>query len=132
MMDVKPYKLPKMSSDEVSELLDRERICRIAFKGAEFPYLAPFQYVRMGGALYFHFTDYGRKMGELERVEDAGERADAINRIAEMGRSGLSENFLAAHGFPAENGWETLSEDKPMVILKLERISDTIGLRSPT
>jgi nitroimidazol reductase NimA-like FMN-containing flavoprotein (pyridoxamine 5'-phosphate oxidase superfamily) len=161
MMDMKPYKLPKMSSDEVSELLDREKICRIAFKGAEFPYLAPFQYVRMGGALYFHFTDYGKKMrllendrkvcvgieslepdmseyrfvvlrGELERVEDAGERAEAIKRIAEMGRSGLSENFLAAHGFPAENGWETLSEDKPMVIFKLERISDTIGLRSPT
>jgi nitroimidazol reductase NimA-like FMN-containing flavoprotein (pyridoxamine 5'-phosphate oxidase superfamily) len=66
MMDMKPYKLPKMSSDEVSELLDRERICRIAFKGAEFPYLAPFQYVRMGGALYFHFTDYGRKMRLLE------------------------------------------------------------------
>jgi hypothetical protein len=49
-----------------------------------------------------------------------------------MGRSGLSENFLAAHGFPAENGWETLSEDKPMVIFKLERISETIALRSPT
>jgi nitroimidazol reductase NimA-like FMN-containing flavoprotein (pyridoxamine 5'-phosphate oxidase superfamily) len=160
-MEMKLYKLPKMSSDEISELLDRERICRIAFKGAEFPYLAPFQYVRIGDALYFHFTNYGRKMrllekdrrvcvgveslepdmseyrfvvlrGELDRVEDKKERGEAISRLAKMGRSGLSENFLAAHGFPAENGWETLSEDKPMVIFKLERISETIALRSPT
>jgi nitroimidazol reductase NimA-like FMN-containing flavoprotein (pyridoxamine 5'-phosphate oxidase superfamily) len=160
-MEMKLYKLPKMSSDEISELLGRERICRIAFKGAEFPYLAPFQYVRIGDALYFHFTNYGRKMrllekdrrvcvgveslepdmseyrfvvlrGELDRVEDKKERGEAISRLAKMGRSGLSENFLAAHGFPAENGWETLSEDKPMVIFKLERISETIALRSPT
>ncbi len=160
MMDMKPFKLPKMSSDEIGELLDRERICRIAFKGDDFPYMAPFQYVRMGDALYFHFTDYGKKMrllekdkrvcigfeslepdlseysfvavrGELEKVDEPRERAEAIRRLSEMGREGLSENFLAAHGFPSEQGWETLSEDKPLVIFKLERVSDTIGLRSP-
>jgi nitroimidazol reductase NimA-like FMN-containing flavoprotein (pyridoxamine 5'-phosphate oxidase superfamily) len=35
-----------MSADEVEALLERKRICRIAFKGEEFPYLAPFQYYR--------------------------------------------------------------------------------------
>ena len=160
VMDMKPFKLPKMSSEEVSELLDRERIYRIAFKGDDFPYMAPFQYVKMGDTLYFHFTDYGKKMrllekdrrvcigfenlkpdmseysfvvvrGELEKVKEPKERAEAIRRLSEMGQEGLSENFLAAPGFPSEQGWETLSEDKPLVIFKLERVSDTIGLRSP-
>jgi nitroimidazol reductase NimA-like FMN-containing flavoprotein (pyridoxamine 5'-phosphate oxidase superfamily) len=161
IMDMKPYKLPKMSSKEISKLLEKEKICRIAFKGEEFPYMAPFQYVKMGEALYFHFTNYGKKMqliekdkrvcvgveslktdmseynfvvlkGELERVEDSGERAEAIRRLADAGRRRLSENFLAAHGFLAEQGWDILSEDKPMVIFKLARITDTIGLRSPS
>jgi nitroimidazol reductase NimA-like FMN-containing flavoprotein (pyridoxamine 5'-phosphate oxidase superfamily) len=149
-----------MSTEEVETLLDRERICRIAFKGDEFPYLAPFQYYRKGGALYFHFTDYGRKIrllrednrvcvgiesfepdmsdyrfvvlqGELERVWDEEERTEAIRGLAEIGRAGLSENFLAAHGFPAEEGWGTLTEEKPVVIVKLHNITDTLGLRSP-
>ncbi len=157
---MKPYKLPRMSREEVDALLDRERICRIAFRGEDFPYLAPFQYVKVGDALYFHFTDYGKKMrllerdnrvcvgvesfeadmsefsfvvlrGELERVLDEEERADAIRGLAKIGREGLSENFLTAHGFPAEEGWGTLSEDKPVAIFKLGRITDTIGLRSP-
>jgi nitroimidazol reductase NimA-like FMN-containing flavoprotein (pyridoxamine 5'-phosphate oxidase superfamily) len=160
MRDMQPFKLPKMSSEEITELLERERICRIAFKGEEFPYLAPFQYVKIGDALYFHFTNYGKKMrllekdkrvcigieriepdlreynfvvlrGELERVTDSEERAIAIRKLSEIGKEKLSEKFLAAHGFTSDQGWATLSEDKPLVIFKLERITDTIGLRSP-
>ena len=33
IMNMKPYKLPKMSSKEISKLLEKEKICRIAFKG---------------------------------------------------------------------------------------------------
>ena len=69
--------------------------------------------------------------GVLENDKEPMVRAVAIRRRAEAGQEGLSENFLAAHGFPSEQGWETLSEDKPLVIFKLERVSDTIGLRSP-
>jgi nitroimidazol reductase NimA-like FMN-containing flavoprotein (pyridoxamine 5'-phosphate oxidase superfamily) len=161
MIDMKPFKLPKMSMKEVSDLLDQERICRIAFKGEEFPYMAPFQYFRMGDTLYFHFTDYGRKMrltekdnrvcvgvesfepdmseyrfvvlrGELERVYDEGERAQAIRGLAERGRKRFSENFLAVHGFSTKDDWATLSEDKPVVIFKLGNVNDIVGLRSPT
>jgi hypothetical protein len=42
-------------------------LCRIAFKGNKYPYMAPFQYVFMDGSIYFHFTDYGRKMRLLEK-----------------------------------------------------------------
>ena len=64
---MKPYKLPKMSSQEIDTLLKQQKICRIAFRGEEFPYLAPFQYVKIGDSLYFHFTDYGRKMRLIEK-----------------------------------------------------------------
>ena len=60
-MKMKPLKLPKMSTEDIDELLNGAKICRIAFRGGDYPYMAPFQYVRIGKALYFHFTDYGKK-----------------------------------------------------------------------
>ena len=157
---MKPRKLKKMKRAEIESLLDSESICRIAFRGDEYPYMAPFQFVRSGGALYFHFTNYGRKMrlleaepnvcvgverlepdlseysfvalsGALERVEDQQERAEALRLLSEAGRESLSRNFLAAHGFDAEASWSALSGDAPLVIFKLARFTDVVGLRSP-
>ena len=51
-------KLPKMEKFEIEKLLQEQMLCRIAFKGDKYPYIAPFQYVLMGGSLYFHFTDW--------------------------------------------------------------------------
>ena len=70
--------------------------------------------------------------GELERVKDEEERKEAIRGLAEIGKKGFSNNFVAAHGFSVEEGWDSLSESAPMVIYKLEKISRTIGLRSPS
>ena len=70
--------------------------------------------------------------GELERVHNKDEREKAIRKLSEVGSKRLSENFLAAHGFKAEEGWETLSHEKSLVIYKLGNISETIGLKSPT
>ena len=157
---MRPRKLPKMTREEIEDLLDSERICRIAFSGDEYPYMAPFQYVRNGGALYFHFTNYGRKMrlletdsnvcvgverletdlseyrfvalsGTLERVDDALERSEALSLLSEAGKAGLSQNFLAAHGFDTRESWSALSDDAPLVIYKLARFTDVVGLRSP-
>ncbi|MGQ9552417.1 MAG: pyridoxamine 5'-phosphate oxidase family protein, partial [Candidatus Bathycorpusculaceae bacterium] len=120
----------------------------------------PFQYVFMGGSLYFHFTDYGRKMkllmrgepvcveieeykpdmseyrfvvltGNLETVIDPRERADAITKMAEEGKKRLSKNFLAAHGFKKGEDWSSFTSDKPMLIVKLEKVFEEIGLKSP-
>ena len=60
------FKLPKMTKQEMWKLIRRQRLCRIAFKGNEYPYMAPFQYVMLDGSLYFHFTDYGKKMKLIE------------------------------------------------------------------
>jgi len=149
-----------MEKHEIDQLIREQMLCRMAFKGAEYPYMAPFQYVFMNGSLYFHFTDYGRKMkvierdnrvcveiekfrpdmskynfvvlkGKLKTVTDPLERAKAIKRMAEEGKQKISPNFLAAHGFKKEEGWASFSPEKPLVILKLEEITEEIGLKSP-
>jgi hypothetical protein len=69
--------------------------------------------------------------GALERVDDAQERSEALSLLSEAGREGLSQNFLAAHGFDAGESWSALSDDSPLVIYKLARFTDVVGLRSP-
>ena len=153
-------KLPKMEKREIEKLIREQMLCRIAFKGDEYPYMAPFQYVFINGSLYFHFTDYGKKMrllekdkrvcveieryqtdlseynfvvlrGTLKVVTDPQERAKVIKRMAEEGKQKLSKNFLAAHGFKKEEGWKSFTPEKPTVIVKLEEIAEEIGLKSP-
>jgi len=149
-----------MEKREIEELIREQMICRIAFKGDEYPYMAPFQYVFINGSLYFHFTDYGRKMrllegdkrvcveiemyqpdlseysfvvlrGKLKVVTDSQERAKVIKRMAEVGKQKLSTKFLAAHGFKKEEGWSSFTPEKPVVIVKLAEIAEEIGLKSP-
>jgi len=149
-----------MEKHEINQLIREQMLCRIAFKGDEYPYMAPFQYVLMNESIYFHFTDYGKKMRLLERdkrvcveiekyrqdlseysfvvlrgilevVTDPHERATIIRRMAEEGKQKLSPNFLAAHGFKKEEGWSSFTPEKPLVIVKLENVTQEIGLKSP-
>ena len=153
-------KLPRMSEDEIDLLIQEQILCRIAFKRENYPYVAPFQYVCMNGALYFHFTDYGKKMsllerdkrvcveiegyekdmskyqfvvltGKLEVVTDSQERAKVIERMADEGKHRLSENFLAAHGLKPEQGWLALAQERSIVVVKLGDVVERIGLKSP-
>jgi nitroimidazol reductase NimA-like FMN-containing flavoprotein (pyridoxamine 5'-phosphate oxidase superfamily) len=153
-------KLPLMSRSDIDELLDSQNLCRIAFKGVEHPYIAPFQYVRLDDTLYFHFTNYGRKMrllekdkrvsvevekynhdmseygfivfqGSLKVVQDQMERSSAIEEFIRLSSDRLSENFLVAHGFKPEDGWSVLNQDKSLVIMKLVDVSDLVGLKYP-
>lgn len=157
---MKPIRLPKMDEGEIDSLINEQNICRIAFKGKEHPYLAPFLYVVKDGALYFHFTDYGRKMKHIEKdgrvcvgierlekdmndynfvvlsgslniVENPEERAQVIGKMVETAKGTLSANFLAAHGFERNLGWDVLSPEKPIVIVKLVDVNDVIGQKSP-
>jgi hypothetical protein len=154
-------KLPKMTRAEVLKLIKEQMICRIAFRGDETPYIAPFQYVFINGYLYFHFTNYRRKMkllkqdepvcveiekttpdmreyafvslvGKLKIVTAPKERAKVIEKMANEGKRKLSENFLASHGLRREDGWASLFPGKPLTIVKLERVLECIGLKSPS
>ncbi|MFX1582289.1 MAG: pyridoxamine 5'-phosphate oxidase family protein, partial [Promethearchaeota archaeon] len=60
-------KLPKMEQQMVQALLNNQVICRIAFRGDDYPYMAPFQYAYLDGNLYFHFTRYGKKIALIEQ-----------------------------------------------------------------
>jgi len=154
-------KLPRMSKAEIDQLLREQFLCRIAFARKYSPYIAPFQYVFIGGVLYFHFTDYGKKMGlleagnpvcvEIERytpdlgeysfvvlvgklhiVADAQEKAEAIARMVEDAEAkALSTNFLPAHGVPKEAGWSALNTENPLVVVKLVDVTEIVGLKSP-
>ena len=155
------FKLPVMSDVEISNLMNEQRICRIAFHGLEHPYIAPFQFTQIDGILYFHFTNYGRKMklilkdkkvcvsieklesdmdrfyflsilGSLEEVTDNNEKKNAINKLSIEGREQYSKNFLAAHGLPIGSHWDDLPNKKPLVIFKLSDITKIIGLKSPS
>ena len=151
-------KLPRMSSEEVETLLKNQFMCRIAFNGGDYPYLAPFRYVRIADVLYFHFTDYGKKMrlieqdnracvqiesytpdlseynfvslrGHLVKVEDPDEVKRAVRLFAETGKNSISPKFLAAHGFDPGAGWDIFKGD--LIIIKLVDIVEKVGLKSP-
>lgn len=152
--------MPKMEKDEIEKLISEQFMCRIAFRGDKQPYIAPFQYVVVDGALYFHFTNYGKKMsffkkgtpvcveierytknlseyafvvltGNLKLVENLEERKKAIKKMAEVGKHKLSPNFLVAHGFSQDFNWDAFTSDKPILIIKLDEVRKRIGLRSP-
>ena len=152
--------MPKMKENQIEELIREQFLCRIAFKGDLKPYIAPFQYAYVNGILYFHFTDYGKKMsffkqetpvcveieqytpnfseyefvvltGKLRLVEDREERKMAIETMAEVGKQKISKNFLLAHGFSMGSDWSDFSADKPILIIKLDEVIEKIGLKSP-
>ena len=152
--------MPKMNEKEVESLVSEQFLCRIAFRGETQPYIAPFQYVVVDGTLYFHFTDYGRKMaffkrgtpvcveierytpnlsdykfvvlfGNLKLVENQEERKRAIMKMAEVGKQQLSANFLVAHGFPQGSDWGEFTDDQPILIIKLDDVTERAGLKSP-
>jgi nitroimidazol reductase NimA-like FMN-containing flavoprotein (pyridoxamine 5'-phosphate oxidase superfamily) len=158
--EVTKVKMPKMKENEIEKLVREQFLCRIAFRGDLQPYIAPFQYVVVDGTLYFHFTDYGRKMsffkqetpvcveierytpnlseyrfvvitGKLRLVEDCEERKMAIEMMAEVGKQKLSPNFLVAHGFSQGADWGAFTADKAILIIKLDEVTEKTGLTSP-
>jgi uncharacterized protein len=160
VLEVTKVKMPKMEENEIEQLVREQFLCRIAFRGDFQPYIAPFQYVVVDGTLYFHFTDYGKKMiffkqetpvcveiecytpnlseyqfvvltGKLRLVEDREERKKAIEKMAEAGKQRLSPNFLVAHGFSQGSDWGDFSDEKPILIIKLDEVTEKTGLKSP-
>ena len=152
--------MPKMNEKEIQNLISEQFLCRIAYRGETQLHIAPFQYVVVDGTLYFHFTDYGKKMsffkqgtpvcveierytpnlseyefvvltGNLKLVENPEERKRAIMKMAEVGKQQLSPNFLVAHGLPQGSDWREFTDDQPFLIIKLVDVKEKTGLKSP-
>jgi nitroimidazol reductase NimA-like FMN-containing flavoprotein (pyridoxamine 5'-phosphate oxidase superfamily) len=69
--------------------------------------------------------------GELEKVGDPKEYNEVVHKFSETGKNMLSNKFLAAHGLDPSEGWESFITHKGFIIMKLEKISEKIGLKSP-
>ena len=149
-----------MSQDEVDSLLEEQFLCRIAFQGSSAPYIAPFQYAFINCRMYFHFTEYGKKMsllekdafvcvevekyapdlstynfavltGKLQKVIDPEEKTAAITEMVQTAeKKQLSPTFLLAHGIPKEAGWTALTNNKSLIIVKLVDVKEILGLQS--
>ena len=151
-------KLPNMSKNEIDKALRDNHICRIAFFDGDYPYISPFQYVYLKSTLYFHFTDYGKKMeiikenrnvcvsiesfeanlnkyyfislqGELVLIQYVNLKNEVLRKMVENAKEQFSENFLTAHGFRKEQGWEAF-ELKNQLVYKLVQKREVIGLKS--
>jgi nitroimidazol reductase NimA-like FMN-containing flavoprotein (pyridoxamine 5'-phosphate oxidase superfamily) len=160
MTEVTKVKMPRMKENEIEQLIKEQFLCRIAFRGDLQPHIAPFQYVVVDGTLYFHFTDYGKKMsflkqetpvcveienytpnlsdyqfvvlnGKLKLVEKPQERKKVIETMAEQGKQRLSPNFLVAHGFSKGSDWGDFTAGKQILIIKLDEVTEKTGLKSP-
>ena len=148
-----------MQDREVDELINEQFLCRVAFKGTAYPYIAPFQYAMVNGTIYLHFTEYGKKMnfleqgtpvsveiesytsdlseyafvvltGKLKLVKNSEEKKAAVQKMADVGKKRLSPNFLVAHGFSKGSNWLDFSESQETLIIKLE-VTEKMGLKSP-
>ncbi|MDD3792807.1 MAG: pyridoxamine 5'-phosphate oxidase family protein [Candidatus Bathyarchaeota archaeon] len=158
---MKPEKLPKMNETEINSLLSQQFLCRIAFCNKNKPYIAVFQYALIDEKMYFHFTNYGRKIkflkeqpivcveiekispdlseynfvsitGHLNIVTNSAERKKAIEKIVETAKNrGLSEEFMATHGFPKKGNWNNLLTEEELVIVELDEVTEKFGLKSP-
>ncbi len=122
------FKMPLMEKSEYDALVEKEYICRIAFKGETYPYISPFLYIFDGKFMYFLSTKYGRKLrhfrnnpyvmveierytpdlskfsfvaipGCLEEVRDTKIKATVRQKFVELiKRKNLSSNVLSALG----------------------------------
>jgi len=146
------FKMPRMGKAEYDRLVKEQYICRIAFKGEEHPYIAPFLYVFDGRFMYFLSTNYGKKLqyfrdnpkviveienyspdlstfsfvalpGRLEEVSDAGEKSQIRESFVNLIKGkGLSSNVLSALGHSPEEPVEVLLSGERNLVWKLSGV----------
>ena len=151
-------KLPEMNEKEISEAIERENLCRIGFIDGKYPYISPFQYIYFQNSMYFHFTDYGKKkrileknrnvcvsiehfaddlseyffismQGKLILLEDESEKKMVLRKMIESAKNKFSSNFISAHGFDKNNGWDGF-KIADQIIYKFKKTSKPVALKS--
>jgi len=67
--------------------------------------------------------------GKLKLVENNKLKKEVINQMVQSARGKFSENFLSAHGFERNQGWDVFTgEGQP--IYKFIQVGPSIGLKS--
>lgn len=157
-MDI--VKIPRMEKKEYDRLIDKGYICRIAFQGEKYPYIAPFLYVFDGSFLYFLSTKYGKKIeyfrkspyvsvevdkysrdlssfmfvtlqGYLEEVQDSIEKKMIREKFVDMiVDKDLSCNILAALGHSPQDPPAAIAEEERSLVWKLVGVKDLVALKN--
>ncbi len=156
-MDV--VKIPSMEKREYDRLINDEHVCRIAFKGDKYPYVAPFVYVFDGRFMYFLSTKYGKKIeyfredphvsveveryapdlssysfvtlrGRLVEVFDPEEKRAVREGFVDLIRKkNLSRNVLLALGHSPDDPLDSIIEEERSLIWKLVEVEKIVGLK---
>ena len=159
-MFVDLVKIPRMDKTEYDQLIREGYISRIAFRGEEYPYIAPFLYVFDGNFIYFLSTKYGKKIqlfqqspnvaveiekfstdlsnytfitlqGHLKQIDDVTEDMAIRKKFVELIKNkNLSKNIVAALGHSPEEPIESIVTEKRSLIWKLVRVEDIVGLKN--
>jgi len=153
-------KIPQMDRMEYDQLIIDEYVCRIAFKGAEHPYIAPFLYVFDGKHMYFLSTKYGKKIEFFQQDPHVSVEVDRYSRdlldysfVTLLGRlvevtgdsekkiirekfvqlikdKNLSKNILKALGHSPEEPLESIVKEERSYIWQLVEVKEIIALKS--
>jgi len=157
-MDI--LKIPHMDKKEYDFLIHENFVCRIAFKGDSFPYIAPFLYIFDGKYLYFLPTRYGRKIeyfnqnpnvsveienyssdfsnykfvslqGTLEEINDDSEKKRLKSDFVSLIRErNLSPNVMAALGYTASDSPETIIQEDRNMVWRLINVKEIVALKN--
>jgi nitroimidazol reductase NimA-like FMN-containing flavoprotein (pyridoxamine 5'-phosphate oxidase superfamily) len=157
-MDI--VKIPRMEKNDYDRLIEEGYVCRIAFQGEKYPYIAPFLYVFDGKFLYFLSTKYGKKMeyfrkspyvavevekytrdlssytfvslqGYLEEVTDSIEKKIIREEFVNLVRDRrLSKNILAALGHSPQDPPEAIAREERSLVWKLTGVMDLVALKN--
>ncbi len=153
-------KIPRMDKEEYDRLIAEGYLCRIAFQGDKYPYIAPFLYVFDGRFLYFLSTKYGKKIdyfrkspyvsveveryssdlsyytfvtmqGRLEEVEDSIEKKLIRERFVDLiVGRHLSNNILGALGHSPEDPPEAIAREERSLVWRLTGVKDLVALKN--
>ncbi len=153
-------KIPRMDKGEYDRLIEEGYVCRIAFQGEKYPYIAPFLYVFDGRFLYFLSTKYGKKLdyfrkspyvsveveryncdlsfytfvtmqGRLEEVEDSIEKKMVRERFVDLiVGRHLSNNILGALGHSPQDPPEAIAREERSLVWRLTGVKDLVALKN--
>ncbi len=157
-MDI--VKIPRMEKKDYDKLIEEGYVCRIAFQGEKYPYIAPFLYVFDGKFLYFISTKYGKKIeyfrkspyvaveiekytkdlssytfvslqGYLEEVTDSIEKKIVREEFVRLIKERkLSSKILAALGHSPQDPPEAIALEERSLVWKLIGVKDLVALRN--
>jgi nitroimidazol reductase NimA-like FMN-containing flavoprotein (pyridoxamine 5'-phosphate oxidase superfamily) len=153
-------KIPRLQKQDYDRLIEENCVCRIAFQGEKYPYIAPFMYIFDGRFLYFISTKYGKKImlfqkspmvaveiedyaedlsaymfvtlrGSLEEVErDETKRRIKKNFVEMLRKRSLSPHIMAALGHDPRDPLEAIVREDRSMVWKLTGVEEIVALKN--